>query len=190
MPDLDFTGTLTDFFGQFSIDAGTQRLLTGSHNVAGSWATTNVVGLRELERNLNELPDAIAKKVLRKAVVDASELFRARAELAAPYDPNPHAGKGRAWKIAHLRDKILKSITIRSTGVQGATIRGKVGLDKLHAFYGRFIEKGWTDIGGNRHEPREFMLIAFETMKGTALALFEVRLRAGIELETRKLHAQ
>jgi HK97 gp10 family phage protein len=190
MADLDFTGTLTDFFGQFSIDAGTRHMLSGSHDVAGSWSTVNVSGLRELERNLNELPEAIAKKVLRKAAIEGSELFRARAELGAPYEPDLHAGRSRPWKTGHLRDLILKSITIRSNSVAGATIRGKIGLNKEHAFYGRFLEKGWTDIGGNWHEPRKFMLTAFEVMKGTVLALFEVQLRAGIEREARKLHPQ
>ena len=186
----DVSREVSSFIEKMGIDRSLQRQLSGSHNIAGSWVTSEVQGLAELERNLNELPEKIARGVLRKAVTDASELFRARAAGGAPYDPRPRSGKGRAWKTMHLRDAILKQITTRFQGVKGATIRGKVGLDKKHAFYGRFIEFGWTHVGGKQIPARPFMRTAWEAMKGVALALFETRLRTGIEAAARELHRQ
>jgi hypothetical protein len=191
MSDFEITGLLSEFAGAFHIDPATERLLSGSHNVAGSWSTVQVSGLAELERNLNELPDAIAKKVLRQAVGFASDLFIQRARGLAPFGPNDRmGGRGRQWKTMHLRDAILKQVSVRFQGVRGATIRGKVGLDKQHAFYGRFLEKGWTGVHGERHEPRHWMLQAFEEMKRPALGVFEVMLREGIQREAARLHSQ
>ena len=183
----DITRSLSSALSEMGIDGGTQKLLGGSRTIAGSYVTTEVQGLAELERALDALPEKVAKKTLINAVRDAAELFRARAAIGAPYDPSVIMGHPK-WRTMHLRDGILKKITVTNLGAAGARVRGEVALDKQHAFYGRFLEFGWiTARGGKQVAPHPFMRPAFEAMKDVALAWFQVRLREGIEAAAREL---
>lgn len=137
---------------QAGISRSSQRALTGFHN-AGDWTTVEVQGLKELEAALNELPEKTARKVLTSAVRDGAELIRAQAALRAPHDPSVTFGKP-SWRKMFLKDGIKKSISIKSLGVAGAIVRAKIGLDKKHAFFGRYIEKGWVPAGRMHIAPR------------------------------------
>jgi HK97 gp10 family phage protein len=183
----EITKSLGSLLTDMGIDGGTQKLLSGSRQIAGSYVTTEVQGLAELERALDALPEKVAKKTLIDAVRDAAELFRVRAASGAPYDPDVAIGHPK-WRTLHLREGILKKIMVTNLGAAGSRVRGEVALDKKHAFFGRYIEFGWiTARGGKQIAPHPFMRPAFEAMKDPALALFEVRLRAGIEAAAREL---
>lgn len=199
MPEI--TKSLESLFSEFGIDGATQKLLSGSRTIAGSYVTTNVQGLAELERALDALPEKVAKKTLIDAVRYATELFRARAAVFAPYDPAAKLGHPK-WRSMHLRDGILKKIMVTNLGAAGARVRGEVALDKDHVFFGRLVEFGHISAGPVRrsiHGGKEvgqgetqipaqpFMRPAFEAIKDVALASFEVRLREGIEAAAREL---
>lgn len=185
MPDI--TKSLASMFSEMGIDAGTQKLLTGRYEVTGTFVTTQVQGLAELERALDALPEKVAKKTLVDAVRDAAELFRASAISLAPSDPSVQLGHPK-WRTLHLRDGILKKVTTKNLGAAGARVRGEVALDKAHAFFGRYLEFGWITARGKKQvAPHPFMRPAFEATKDAALTLFETRLASGIEAAAREL---
>src|SRR2546425_10047771 len=170
---------LSDIVASIGIPTALQRQLGGSHLGGGNSVTVQVKGLAELEAALNELPEVIAKKILVGVMTDATELFRARAEERAPYDPEKKEGM-------HLGDGIKKQMRVGSRGVKGSWGPGKVGLHP-DVFYGRFIEFGWTTPEGTSVAAHPFMRPAFDEEKYTALALISQRLGAGIEAAAKEL---
>jgi HK97 gp10 family phage protein len=184
----DITKTLSSALSEMGIDSGTQRLLAGSHSVAGSYITTRVQGLAELEAALDALPERLAKKTLVAAVRDASTLFQERAQQLAPYDAGVIIGHP-AWRTMHLRDGIKVAVSTRYLGAAGAEVQGAIGLDKKHVFFGRFLEFGWITARGKQQvSARPFMRPAWESMKQAALDLFSSRLGAGIAAAAQELH--
>lgn len=200
---------LSGILSEIGIDAGTQKLLSGSRSVAGSRVTTEVKGLKELEAALAEMPERLAKKTLVNAVRDATNIFKAFALGFAPYDAAQILGLPK-WRTIHLRDGILVKVTKNNYGPGGtARIRGELALDKEHAFFGRYIEFGWIHSGGDgvitgglrrsthgskvvahgekQIPPHPFFRPAFEAGKRPALGVFEVQLRAGVEAAAKEL---
>lgn len=172
---------LADIVSSIGIPSELQRKLTGSHYAGGVTVTTSVSGLAELEAALNELPEKVARDVLVKAMTEATEVFRARAQELAPYDPEKKEGM-------HLVDGIRKQMRIGSHNVAGAWVHGKVGLHP-DVFYGRFIEFGWTSAKSGQSIPAHpFMRPAFDDEKYRALAIVTQRLAAGIEATAKELH--
>jgi len=174
---------LADIVSSIGIPPDLQRQLSGSHYAGGVTVTTSVQGLAELEAALEALPGKIARDTLVKAVTEATEAFRARAQELAPYDPDKKEGM-------HLVDGIRKEIRVGSHSTAGSWVHGKVGLHP-DVFYGRFIEFGWISAkGGHSVAAKPFMRPAFDDEKYRALAIVSQRLASGIESAARELHRQ
>jgi HK97 gp10 family phage protein len=175
--------SLANMVSRVGIPAELQRQLTGSHYEGGVTVTTSVQGLAELEAALNQLPEIVARKTLVGVMTEATEVFRARAQELAPYDPEKKEGM-------HLVDGIRKEMRVGSHNVAGAWVHGKVELHP-DVFYGRFIEFGWTSARNGASIPAHpFMRPAFDDEKYRALAIVSQRLAAGIEAAARELHRQ
>jgi len=170
---------------QIGIDRSAQRLLAGSSNVAGQYSSVEVKGLKELERALSELPEKVARKVLVAAVRDGAELIRARAAQLAPHNPAIPLGKP-SWRTMRLREGIKKSVSVKGHGAAGATVRAKVGLDVKHAFFGRFIEKGWFPAGRMHVAPRATRHLRKVTGDLTAIVFTRRNSRAKDAVKTTK----
>lgn len=150
-----------------------------------------VTGLAELEKNLNELSEKLAKTALRTGSRRASAIVQKDAQGRAPVD----TGK--------LRTGIIITSRVFGEGVKGSTISTWIGLrtkpKERSAFYGRFIEFGWRvgakitaakafrrnvsdeARGGRKIEGRPFLAPAFEAKKFEMLEAFKREVSAAIE---------
>lgn len=147
----------------------------------GDFIEVEVEGLKELEDNLSQLPEDLAKKVLRAAARKAMQSMRDRVAANTPRGSAP-LKKGRTVRLA---EGILMSATLRSDGVKGASILVRVGLrvrpKEQSVFYGRFLEFGTAKMAA-----RPFMRPAFDTEKENVLRAFAIELEKGIETVARK----
>lgn len=133
--------------------------------------------LRQLERKLNRLPEAIAKKALRSAVTKGATVIRKEAQSRAPK---------RTGKLA---ENIIQRTKIKSLGVKGAEIVIRIGLrlrpKQKSVFYGLFQEFGYLAKlrdGTVKQVPAQpFMRPAFESKKEAALHTIIDRLKRRIE---------
>jgi HK97 gp10 family phage protein len=141
-----------------------------------------IEGLQQLERNLNALPEQMAKRVLAKAAKAAGALLKAAAIAKAR--ENFTARTGRLFRGIRHR------FHIKGQDLRGAVVYYTVGLTtrgKESPFYGRFLEQGWRAIGrgkkqrsllrrgkiaGNRIAARPFFKPAFEEAAPKALEKF------------------
>lgn len=147
-----------------------------------------VKGLRELEVNLNALPDRIHKRVLRTALKKAGEpirkdaVRRARVAVGGPtyterYVPKSSKSGGERGP-GHMAEHII-SVT-RMTKRKGAVVQ--VGPDQDH-WYLAFQEFGTPNA------PAEPVLRpALETQAKEAVGILRDELGNGVEREARKLH--
>lgn len=156
------------------------RELMGSHSVAGSTVTVKVTGLAELEAALEALPPLVARKHLRAAVAEATDLFFERAHQLAPYEQLAKHG-------IHLLDALAKSVTVKGDGVHGATVIGTVFVPPK-AFWGRFLEFGWVARNGRHIPASPWMRPAFDSQKYAAIARVAQRLTTGVQEAARELH--
>lgn len=185
------------------IDRSTQRLLSGMSTDRGSYVTTNIKGLRELDAALKQLPEHVVKKVLRKTMREAGDIVKKRAIELAPSNPKVPLNHPE-WRTLHLREGILARVSIfYPKGNAGATVQAAIGLDKKHAFFGRFVERGFihasrTSLFGRRGgriykpgaqiPPHPFMRPALESTKDIVRAFIIQRLRQGIDLAAKQFY--
>jgi HK97 gp10 family phage protein len=139
------------------------------------FVTAEVTGLRELERNLNQLAEAVARKVLRKAARDAMGKMKTKIQAAAPVGRKP-LRKGRTIRLS---EGILMGIKIVGEGVHGASIRVVVGLRKRPrerwVGYGRYVEFGTVKIAAH-----PWMRPTWDSNKDQLLTDFADNLEEGI----------
>lgn len=169
------------------VSSAAQRMAAGSFSTATSTITVEIKGLRDLDAALSGMPGNVARKTLVFAIRAAAEVFRARAVALAPFNPDVPLGRP-AWRTLRLRDGIKIGVRVKSLGVIGSRLIATIGLDKKHAFFGRYIEKGWMPAHGTRAVlGHPYMRPAFEEMKEAALQLFKTQLQAGIDRAAKEL---
>lgn len=150
------------------------------------WASTEVKGLRELNEALKELPDRVAKNVLRGATAAGAAVIRKETKAKAPVYHGDVA-KGHPPPGTLKRAVYQKQISERSTLVQQVFYVGvrtgrsamKKGLD---AFYWFFVE-----LGTARMAARPFLRPAFEAKKQEAVEAIKAYLAKRIPEEAEKL---
>ena len=144
-----------------------------------------VKGLRELGETLKELPDRVAKKVLRNALKKAAIPIRNEAQrrvLRAAGGPTypvqkPGSRKGGPKGPGHAADNIIAKVSL--TKKRGA--EAKVGPDAPH-WYVAFQEFGTPQAPGDAP-----LSEALKSQGHRAVDIFAKELGTGIEKEATKL---
>lgn len=146
-----------------------------------------IQGMKEIDRALQALPDAVAKRVIKQAIRESLKPIRAAVRAETPV--------GRTG----LLKKNIKIRSAKRTRKQriwldvGTSEKDYVGKQ----FYGAMVEFGHDLVRGGHKKSggrvvghvdgRHFMERAFESTAEAAKHDAETRIRAGIEAETAKL---
>jgi HK97 gp10 family phage protein len=106
--------------------------------------SVKIEGLAELERNMNQLAEDVAKKHAVDAVKAGERILKDAIVASAQRTFQRRTGT--------LLANIRATVQIKGRGVRGAVVKAYVFL-KSDAFYGRFWERGFRHVGrgkGNR----------------------------------------
>ena len=133
----------------------------------------NVTGFAELRRALEELPDQIARKTLRKAVSSAAALVRDEAKSRAPVDTGEMRRDIMVKKGRGDRFKAVYEVFVRSG--KKSRLAGKRRNVQRDSFYWRFVEFGTSKMAA-----RPFMRPAFEAKKDAAIDMVRDTIREGL----------
>ena len=121
--------------------------------------TLRVNGLSKLEKDLQALPDALARKAMKAALKDGADVLKNDMAVLAPR------------RTGFLASHIAVSLSSSKFG----EVVAKIG-PTTDAFYARFAE-----FGTKFERARPFMRPAFDT--GWRVALERVRLRLAAEIK-------
>lgn len=154
----------------------------------------HVKGLRELQDALRGLPDKVATKHLRGAVLAGAKLIRDEAKAIAPVytgkveDGHPPPGTlKRAISMGRSnRDrapgKEVANVFVRQAKNGNVGQKNVKAYSKFDAYYWRFVEFGTSKMAA-----RPFMRPAFEAKKEGAVEAIKQRLADGVEAEATAL---
>jgi HK97 gp10 family phage protein len=144
--------------------------------------TVQVTGLKQLEENLKQLQENIAKNALRAVARKAMQIMRDKIAGDAPR------------RTGALAAGILMTASIRGEGVSGGNVLVRVGLRTSSkatrrkgerspddVYYGRFLE-----FGTRKMAARPFMRPAFDSTREQVLKEFGELLGAEIEKRAKK----
>ena len=155
----------------------------------------HVQGLRELQAALKELPDRIARNVLRGSVSAGAAVIRKEAAARAPVSTGPkrqgQPPPGTLKRSVYQKQIRNLSSLVRQTFIvsvrKGKKYRnqGKKGNLSQDAWYARFVEFGTAKMAA-----RPFLRPAFEARKGDAVAAIKDYLARRIPLEVAKLRVR
>lgn len=144
---------------------------------------THIKGSAEFERVLKELPDYIAKRVVRGALSAGAEVIRVEAAQNAPVGDRLHKDKKGNVLIPGTLKASVRKWHIKNDQTTHAAAMG-IGLPKNSiAWYGRLLEFGWS--GDQAGHP--WLRPAVDTKYRQALDVMGKRLGAGIERAAKKL---
>lgn len=130
-----------------------------------------VAGVSELRRAFAELPEKLAKKVIRQSIRKGLKPIQAEAQRLAPV------------REGLLKKRIkIRAFTKRKRGIIGLEIRVGQGDFLGKTFYAAMVE-----FGTSKMPARPYMRPAFDTKGNEALALVMALIRYGIEREARAL---
>lgn len=152
----------------------------------------HVAGLKELQAALKELPQRIARNVLRGAVGAGAAVIRNEAKARAPVSIGDggvgHPPPGTLRRAIYQKQIRELSSAVKQTfyvGVRkGKQYRkqGKKGNLSQDAYYAKFVEFGTAKMAA-----RPFMRPAFEAKKGEAVQAIKDYLAKRIPEEVDKL---
>ena len=152
----------------------------------------HVDGLKELQAALKELPDRIARNILRGSVSAGAAVIKKEAAARAPVSTGPvrqgHPPPGTLKRAVYQKQIRELSSLIKQTfyvGVRkGKKYRnqGKKGNLSQDAYYAPFVEFGTAKMAA-----RPFLRPAFEARKGDAVAAIKAYLERRIPEEVAKL---
>ena len=138
----------------------------------------SVTGLKELQKALAELPQGIARNVLRGAVNAGATVIKAEAKVRAP------ALSGilkRSLYQKQIREKSNLLLQTFFVGVRQGRSSKKTKKGVLDAFYARFVE-----FGTSKMPAHPFMRPAFEAKKEAAVQAIKDYLTKRIPDEVEK----
>jgi len=168
-----------------------------------------VRGLRELEADLNQLSHKLRTKVVRDALKLGLKQVQKDAKRRAPKDTG-RLRRGIIIKNSRIHNGKRVGLLGRTLGVYLSLRKGKGKADPKDAFYGRFIEDGWTTAGkrtgdrrnitsqfgrrtGRKTQPgktkvpgKQFIKGAWRNQKGNAIRLSVKAIEKGIDVLKRK----
>jgi HK97 gp10 family phage protein len=138
--------------------------------------TVKLVGMEELQRKLETMPRAIARRLLRDAILSAATLWKDEMKLRAPKLYEDKIGKGgkRYRKAFFLSDTIQVKVAVNGDLEAVA----KIGPERK-AFYSTFLE-----FGTKKMRAQPFIRAAYESMKNAVLARFVEEGRKIVEEES------
>lgn len=152
----------------------------------------NIAGLRELQQALKELPQNIAKNVLRGAVNAGASVIKKEAASRAPvYTGSVTAGHpppGTLRRAVYQKSIRELSNNVKQTAFVGVRKgkqfqkQGKKGNLSQDAFYARFVE-----FGTSKMPAQPFIRPAFEAKKNDAVEAIKAYLAKRIPDEIAKL---
>lgn len=158
---------------------------------SNDYATIEIKGLKELNDALKQLPDRIAKNVLRGATGAGAAIIRGEMRARAPVytgdvqqgHPAPGTLK-RAVYMKQIREKSSDTQQTFYVGVRHGKDRQSVGKKQanLDAFY-----FSWVEFGTSKMPARPYMRPAFEAQKTAAAEAVKAYLAKRIPLEADKL---
>lgn len=128
-----------------------------------------VEGARELQRVLNQLPKAVARDAMRRAILAGANVVRKEVKSTAPMRTKVYLNDKQARRYGHLRDNIKVRVKGHSDGVWEAIIHNN------DAFWGLFVEFGYDQPSN------PFFTRAFEASVQPAFNKIGIRLGTNIE---------
>lgn len=149
--------------------------------------TFRIDGLAEILRKLQQLPDRVERRVVRRAVAAGAALMRDQAIANAPvYTGNVAAGHPppgtlkKSVYMKYINELSGPARTVYFVGVRHGKTRQSVGKAgrNLDAYYFKFVEFGTSKMAA---EP--FLRPAFDTKKGAAIDAITETMSAGISTE-------
>ncbi|MGE4297036.1 MAG: HK97-gp10 family putative phage morphogenesis protein [Desulfovibrionaceae bacterium] len=153
--------------------------------MSGEYVDVQITGLKELERKLLQLPDKIADKVLRSAVLSGAGVVRKRARLLAP----KRTGKLAKSIRSKVRKRTGKFVRIYDVGptvryghlVEYGTAPHVIKVRKALAMgkdgrFGKVVEHPGS-------APRPFLRPAFDSATTDIIETMRKKMAAGIEKE-------
>jgi HK97 gp10 family phage protein len=123
--------------------------------------TIQITGLSDLEKRLRELPDRLAKNVLRGAVRAGAVVIQKEAKLLAPKDTGEMARDIMVKAAKSSKGFIAYHVYVR-TGKKSRLAGRKRNVNR-DSFYWRFVEFGTSKMAA-----KPFMRPAFDTKKESA----------------------
>ena len=152
----------------------------------------HVQGLKELQAALKDLPDRIARNVLRGSVSAGATVIRKEAQTRAPVStgpkregqPPPGTLKRSVYQkqIRELSNMLKQTFYVGVRKGKKYRNQGKKGNLSQDAYYARFVE-----FGTSKMPARPFMRPAFEAKKGEAVVAIKAYLERRIPEEVAKL---
>lgn len=151
-----------------------------------------ITGLKELNEALKQLPERVARNVLRGAVNAGASIIRKEMKDKAPVYTGPvsagHPPPGTLKRAVYQKQIGELSSLLKQTffvGVRHGKKYQKVGKREvnLDAYYLPFVEFGTSNMAA-----RPFMRPAFETKKGEAVDAIKAYLEERIPKEADKLN--
>lgn len=139
-----------------------------------------LLGDKELAKTFSELPDALERKVLNRALRQGANYLKAITEPRIPRDPN------RKRAGTHTADTLTVKALKRSRRRIGYRIqtgtREQLGIDPKDKYYYPVA----TELGNRKTPPQAPMRIALRSGKEAVLAVVRMEVDAGIERELAK----
>ena len=150
-----------------------------------------VLGLKELELRLSELPDKLKNRVLAQSLQSGARLIEAQAEENAPVSIAPHilksyasamfkTFKSKRMGVWLLPGNLKRNIKVKRdlSGTRGHAITYEVFCKNKDAWYWKFVE-----FGTRKMAAKPFMRPAFETQKGAAVLEVAAQMEARMQSE-------
>lgn len=141
-----------------------------------------VSGLQELQRSLYAFSRQLGDKVVIAALKEGARVMQKDAKQRAPFK----TGRLRRG-IVVKKSKINNGRARPVLGVYLSLRKGKGKKDPKDAFYGRFIENGWTDRSGKRRPGRKFMSSAFNAKREASLRVIVQAFERGASILKQRL---
>jgi HK97 gp10 family phage protein len=152
--------------------------------------SVKIEGLDELGETLKELGGKIGTKYLKHSTLACAKVFLKEAQLITPYATGaleaaeatfkrPGATPSEAHYIVGIRRivkraKVKRVLRILKVAGYNVNVEGD-------PFYGRFLEFGFHDKGGNFHK-HPFLRPAFDNGLAEALTVFGYDLGQGVDM--------
>jgi HK97 gp10 family phage protein len=158
--------------------------------MANDYTTVEIQGLKELNKALRELPERIARNVLRASVSAGAAEIRKEVKAKAPVYTGPvsagHPPPGTLKRAVYQKQARQLSSLIRQVFIVGVRTGGRKKDKKgrsLDAYYWRFVE-----FGTEKMAARPFMRPAFEAKKNAAIEAIRSYMAERIPREVEKLN--
>jgi HK97 gp10 family phage protein len=133
--------------------------------------STNVAGLQELNKVLEQLPDKLQDRAVKNAMAAGARVIRDEAKRLVPVGPGPH----------HLRDDIVVARKVKKTRTRKGSV--VVGIRNEGRFYAHLVE-----FGTSHSAPHPFMRPALDNAQSAAIQKIGPKLGQEVEKQAAKLN--